>query len=154
MKRIVVLLLLCVPLFAQVGRYQLHDSYSEFGDRHRYILLLDTKTGEIYDVIIIEMSYSDEDSIRVIRDLRLRLLITKDDIEMASEPPSSETKASMYMKYKNSTTAPPPPQGQIPDLFQKYNPADSSLIKGKYSLMLDSLRLLLPPGFTVEKHKP
>ncbi len=49
MKRLISIMIICVPLIAQVGRYELHEVSPSWSDID-CLFLLDTKTGSIYEL--------------------------------------------------------------------------------------------------------
>lgn len=49
MKRLISIMIICVPLIAQVGRYELHKIRPSLSDIDR-LFLLDTQTGSIYEL--------------------------------------------------------------------------------------------------------
>ncbi len=131
MKKIFLMFMLCVPLFAQVGRYELKHIpfryWTGFDSEYDTMtVIFDTMTGDMYKIYysfnIQNWDYGDSTFVtQDIEYIKERIIFKETSVES-----NTRTRAR--------------PRRQLP-----HNPADSSLIKGKYSIMLDSLRQLLPP---------
>ena len=79
-------MILCVPLMAQVGRYELHEFRPSLSDRD-CLFLLDTQTGSIYELIYRDAFYST-DSTYYTRHFSIGVVLDGNEIYVTHLPDS------------------------------------------------------------------